>query len=159
MDLDLHLPNLHLDLDVLAELHLLGLHLELDLLADPQRQPLKMHLVLDLLAELHLCLHHVHPLLKILLQGRPPSLPVCTLLNARLLKDLRTFGIGPDLGAPRSSFAEILDKWQAKPSWADLMVFTFLSASITEVFAPSEEIPVEATAPVVVKKLGSFDDE
>jgi hypothetical protein len=74
------------------------------------------------------------------------------------LKDLRTVGIGPDLGAPRSSFTEILDKWQAKPLWAALMVFTFLSASITEVFAPSKEFPVEATAPAIVKKLGCFDD-
>ena len=47
------------------------------------------------------------------------------------------------------------EKWQAK-NWSDLMVFT--SIDVAEAFAPSQEIPAEATAPVIVKKLGYIVD-
>ena len=51
--------------------------------------------------------------------------------------------------------AVFVDRWQAT-TWADLMVFT--STDVAAAFTPGPDIPVEATAPVVVKKLGYVVD-
>jgi hypothetical protein len=62
----------------------------------------------------------------------------------------------PALAVLRTAIdAVFVDRWQAK-NWADLMVFTL--TDVAEAFAPGTDIHVEATAPVIVKKLGYVVD-
>ena len=69
-----------------------------------------------------------------------------------------------DLLAPGAPTATVLcagidalftDHWQAG-NWSDLMVFT--SSDVAAALVPSNNIPAELTAPVIVKKLGYIVD-